>query len=235
MVQQGSAPKKTVAVVDDDRDISELIQTVLLDEGFKVACLFMQEEGELKAAIDQVGPDCVVLDGTGRADYDFSWGIAGWLASRPRPIPTIMFTGHTDTMDEAILHTSARAEEARFVGLLPKPFDIDRLIESVHRAVGRPPPPTDRQEADRQASLLESLRAAGAAELATSHTGRVWATFRAGPEGRLYKVYRWRMADAYFVGRYVEDGSQLEPLAQFTSFDALIAFCMTQIKGGGAA
>lgn len=223
--------RKTVVVVDDDRDIAEVVQTVLLDEGFSVSCLY-ETRRDVRAAIDRLDPDCVLLDGGDPASYGRSWELASWLASRPRPIPAVMLTGHAADREEAMLDESARAKEARISGVIPKPFDIDQLVKVVHSAVDQQAAAvTDREEAEHQARLLEHLRAAGADELAGSTLGRVWATFRAGTDRSLYKIYRWRMADVYFVGRYSPDGHQLEPLGQFGDLDALLIYCFGKIKG----
>jgi CheY-like chemotaxis protein len=224
--------KKTVVVIDDDRDIAEVVQTVLLDEGFKVSCLYDPNRSDLKAAIDRMEPDCVLLDGGNPAAYGPSWDIASWLASRPRPIPAVMLTAHSADREEAMLGDSARARQARIAGVIPKPFDIDQLVTVVHNAVDQEVTMlTDREEADHETELLERLRAAGADEVRGSKIGRVWATFRAGEDHSLYKVYRWRMAGAYFVGRYSPDGHQMQPLGQFTDLEALLQYCLGRIKG----
>ncbi len=228
--------QKSVVVVDDDHDIAGLVQTILIDEGFKVSCLYEPSRNDVRAAIDLLEPDCVLLDGGHPAAYGPSWDIATWLASRSRPVPALMMTGHSADREEAMLGESERARTARIAGVIPKPFDIDQLITAVCNAVGQPVKAiTDRQEADLEADnetqLVERLRAAGADELKGSQIGRVWATFRAGSDRTLFKVYRWRAADVYFVGRYGTNGGQLEPLGQFADLDALIAYCLGRIEG----
>lgn len=224
--------RKSVLVVDDDRDIAEVVQTILLDEGFKVSCLYEPTKNDVKAAIELIEPDCVLLDGGNPAAYGPSWDLARWLASRPRPIPAVMLTGHSADREEAMLNESDRARTAHVTAVIPKPFDIDHLITVVRNAVGdQVTVLVDRAEADHEVRLLERLRAAGADELRGSKIGRVWATFRAGPDRSLYKVSRWRAADVYFVGRYSADGHQLEPLGQFGDLEALIAYCLGRIKG----
>lgn len=223
---------KHVLVVDDDRDIAEVVQTILLDEGFQVSCLYQPSKNDVKAAIDRIEPDCVLLDGGNPAAYGPSWDIAKWLASRSRPIPAVMLTAHRADREEAILDESDRAKTAHVAAVIPKPFDIDQLVTVVRHAVGQEVTSiTDRDEAASQTLLLKRLRGAGADELAGSRIGRVWATFRAGSDHSLYKIYRWRVADVYFVGRYSADGQQLEPLGQFGDLDALMAYCFGQIKG----
>lgn len=232
MDAQGKYGKKRVVVIDDDRDVAEVVQTILLDEGFKVSCLYEPNKRDVMAAIGAIEPDVVLLDGGTPADYGPSWEIAALLASRPRPIPAVMLTGHLADREEAMLDESERAKTARMAAVIPKPFDIDHLISVVRHAVGEEVTVlTDREEADHETELLERLRAAGADELKGSKIGRVWATFRAGENRDLYKVYRWRAADVYFVGRYTADGRQLQPLGQFGDIPALLSYCFGRIKG----
>ena len=223
---------KSVVVVDDDRDVAELVQTILLDEGFKVSCLYEPSQNDVKAAIERIEPDVVLLDGGTPAAYGPSWDIAAWLSTRSRPIPAVMMTGHRADREEAILDESARAKSAHMAAIIPKPFDIDRLVEVVRNAAGQQVTPlTDRMEVANANRLMEGLRAAGARELTGSTIGRVWATFRAGDDQSLYKIYRWRAVGVYFVGRYNPAGTQLEPLGQFDDLDALIAYCLTRVVG----
>lgn len=223
---------KSVVVVDDDRDVAEVVQTILLDEGFKVSCLYTPSQNDVKAAIDRIEPDVVLLDGGHPAAYGPSWEIASWLAARSRPIPAVMLTAHRADREEAIFDESERAKDAHMAAVIPKPFDIDRLVTVVRNAVGQDVSAlTDREEADHQVQLLERLRAAGAQELAGSKIGRVWATFRVGDERTLYKIYRWRAVGVYFVGRYSPDGDQMEPLGQFDDLDALIVYCLRKVAG----
>lgn len=223
---------KTVLVVDDDRDIAEVVQTILLDEGFKVSCLYLPDQADVRAAIDQIEPDCVLLDGGDLRHAEGTWQTASWLAARPRPIPAVLLTGDPPTRDEAVADLSERAKAAQVAGVIPKPFNIDQVVAAVHNAVGEPVHPvTDAQELAEHDELVTRLRAAGAANLTTSAIGRSWASFTAGRPPASYKVYRWRTAGAYFLGRYRPGGAQMQPLAQFTDLDALIAQCSREIKG----
>ena len=231
-----SSTRKSVVVVDDDRDVAEIVQTILIDEGFRVSCLYEPSKSDVKAAIERIEPDLVLLDGGTPAAYGRSWELAAWLATRSRPIPAVMLTDHTADREEAILDQSERAKSARMAAVIPKPFDIDHLVTVVRTAVGQTTTPlTDRQEADNLARLLNSLRAAGADELTTSKLGRTWATFRAGADRTLYKIYRWRAAGVYFIGRYGPNGDQLEPLGQFADLDALIVYCVGKVARSDSA
>lgn len=230
-MESGSELRKSVVIVDDDRDIADVVETILLDEGFRVSCLYEPTKNDVKAAIERLEPDCVLLDGGDPAAYGPSWDIAAWLSSRPRPIPAVMLTGHMADREEAMLNESDRAKVAQLAGVIGKPFDIDQLVSAVRNAVGLPlTVVTNESEAAHRAELVDRLRAAGANELTSSGMGRAWATFRAGKAHSLYKIYRWRMAGTYFVGRYSPDGTQLEPLGQFPDLEALIAYCLGRIK-----
>ena len=223
---------KSVVVVDDDRDVAELVQTILIDEGFKVSCLYQPSQNDVKAAIERIEPDVVLLDGGTPAAYGPSWDIAAWLAARSRAIPAVMITGHRADREEAILDESERAKSAHMAAVIPKPFDIDQLVTIVRNAVGEHVTPlTDSEEARNATLLMDRLRAAGARELTGSKIGRVWATFRAGDDRSLYKIYRWRAAGVYFVGRYNPAGTQLQPLGEFDNLDALVAYCLGKVAG----
>jgi FixJ family two-component response regulator len=218
--------------VDDDRDVADIVQTILIDEGFRVSCLYQPTKNDVKAAIERIEPDVVLLDGGTPAAYGPSWDLAAWLSTRSRPIPAVMLTGHVEDREEAILDQSERAKRAHMAAVIAKPFDIDRLVTAVRNAVGQSTTPlTDREEADNLARMLEKLRAAGAYELTGSSIGRVWATFRAGEDRSLYKIYRWRAAGVYFVGRYDLTGNRLQPLGEFDNLDALIVYCLGKVAG----
>lgn len=228
VVGRRAGPLKTVLVVDNDRDIAEIVQTILIDEGFAVSCLYTDSQVDLHAAVESLDPACILLDGGGAAGYGRSWETALWLTSRA--VPVVMLTGDNDAREEAMLDVSDRAKATQIAAVIGKPFDIDQLVTAVRRAVGESILPAERAEAQDQSQLVERLRAAGARDVNSSNIGRVWATFTAN-DGSLYKVYRWRTADVYFLGRYSPNGSQLEPLGQFSKLDAVIAFCVKRIEG----
>ena len=127
-------PLGTVLVVDDSRDIGDLVEQVLTDEGFAVSLLYDGSSETLRAAVADIEPDCILLDGGSLLGYGASWADAAWLAARPRAVPVIMFTAHAAAIHEATQATSRRSMAAGFAGVLPKPFDLDRLIATVSRA-----------------------------------------------------------------------------------------------------
>lgn len=222
-------PQKRVLIVDDDRDVADLVQGILVDEGLDVSSLHDATRSAIEAAVNEFKPDCVLLDGGEPARYGRSWDVATWLAVRAPPVPCVMLSAHTADREEAMVDTSERAKTARVTAVIGKPFDIDRLVTVVRNAIGdKVAMLSDRANSDSAAALISGLRAAGAREIVVSKLGRVWATFR-GPEGSLYKIYRWRAADMWFVGRYDVAGQQLEALGHFGDLEDLLVYCANRI------
>ena len=136
----GSSPapsQGSVLIVDDDRDIADFIQEALAEEGFEVSVLRNCRSDELRAAVDAIEPDCVLLDGGEGSAYGTSWDDAAWLATRPRPVAVIMFTAHGGAIREAQDQISRRSQAARFVSILTKPFELEDLILQVQTAMGK--------------------------------------------------------------------------------------------------
>ena len=223
--------KKRVVVLDDDRDIAEVIQTILIDEGFAVSCLYGPDAETVHLAVKELAPDCVILDGGGPKAADV-WAIARSLAGHQPQIPTVLISGDVSNLEEAMLGVSERARSSSVTATVSKPFDIDRLVNAVRNAMGATKATgATRKVATRETQrLLEGLRGAGADDLRTSEVGREWVTFRAEPNGDLFKIYRWQTAGAYFIGRYNAKGDQLQPLAQLYDTDATIAYCQSLIE-----
>jgi CheY-like chemotaxis protein len=223
--------KKRVVVLDDDRDVAEVIQTILIDEGFAVSCLYGPNAETVGLAIKQLAPDCVILDGGGPHAADI-WSTARLLATHEPPIPTVLLTGHAQNREEAMLGESERARSSSVTATVAKPFDIDHLVTAVRNAMGATTPSAQSRKVatDETRQLMDGLRAAGAHDLRTSNIGREWVTFRATPNGDLFKVYRWQTAGAYFIGRYNATGDQLEPLAQMYDTEATIVYCERLIE-----
>ena len=212
-----------VLVVDDDRDIGDLVVAVLTDAGYAVSLLAQVEPELVAAAAGQLEPDCILLDSTSPTGYGASWAIAEHLAVRGRPVPVVMFTAHAHDVREAAAHTSVRSQAARFAGILPKPFDLEDLLAVVARAVGFAEP-FDRSplaDAARTQRLVEQLAAGGARDIRRS-TRREWVTCRA-PSGRLVQLYWWQQAGQYICGAYDETSATMQSIGRFTDREAAIA------------
>lgn len=224
--------KQVVVVLDDDRDIANIIQSVLLDEGFDVSCLYGPDGETLQRALLEMSPDCVVVNDSGLPRLPDPWTVAISLTRHTPPTPTVLLSGNTANLEEAMLGESERAKSSGIAATVPKPFDIDRLIAAVRNALGASAA-TDvarRTASDETDRLMQRLRVAGAHDLRTSDAGREWITFRAKPSGDLFKLYRWPSAGTYFIGRYSATGHRLEPLAELYDTEAVIVYCERLIE-----
>ena len=135
-VSRVSIKQKRVVVLDDDRDVAEVIQTILIDEGFAVSCLYGPDYEGVATAVKDLAPDCVILDGAGSHETD-PWVVARSLAMLKPAIPTVMLSGSETNREEAILGESDRAKQSAIAAVVPKPFDIDRLVLAVRNALGQ--------------------------------------------------------------------------------------------------
>jgi CheY-like chemotaxis protein len=215
------AHRPSVLCVDDDRDIAEIVQAILSDEGYAVSCLYHIQADALARLVGQLEPDCVLLDSTDPSGYRPAWLDAAALAQRRRRVPVIMFTAHARDAAEARAGTSARAQAAEFAAVLSKPFGLDELLEAVAGAIGQSVP-FDRSrkgEADRTRELVAALRARGATNIAPSKL-REWATFT-DPRGALWQMYWWQLRGVYQLGRYDADGI-MRMVGQFIDRDAAV-------------
>jgi CheY-like chemotaxis protein len=217
---------KKILVVDDDRDVAELVRAVLTDECYTVSVLNTVSADAIRVIVNQWEPDCVLLDSERAGDFGGSWETAAWLRRRSRPIPTIMFTGHRRAAEEAEESSTDRSRAAAFAGVLLKPFDLDRMLALISRCVGSTPPFADSPEANsaRTQLLLEKLRAAGATDIHTS-TRREWVSFRT-PDGTLVQLYWWQRDGVYYVMRHAETGGKIDQIGALYDLDTAISVAM---------
>ena len=224
---RGAPSSGRVLIVDDDRDIGDLVHAILTDEGFAVSLLHHQNPDAIRVSVNQLEPDCILLDGASPDEYGPSWAEAAWLSHRERPVPVVMFTAHRAAMEEAEAGESERSRAAGFAAILPKPFDIDRLLEAVGRAVGEAEPFDGSEGADRErtATLVRRLEEAGATEIHAS-TRREWASFTT-PNGAFLQLYWWQRDGVYYLVRFAQTGGKVEPVGRFYDLGAAISVAMT--------
>lgn len=217
------APK--ILIVDNDRDISDMLKALLTDEGYLVTGLLEHEQDDVIAAVGRTEPDCVILDGESGAggDYGRSWAEAAALHARGRKVPVIMFTAHAPASDEAEAGQSDRTRAASFSAILRKPFDIDELMNAVAKATGESASFDRSASADleRTRVLVARLTAIGAEDVRSS-TRREWVTFRA-PDGSYFQLYWWQGGGCYLVGAYLGDGRRMENIGLFYDVDGAVA------------
>lgn len=222
----------TVLIVDNDRDIAELVRALLTDEGYSVSCLYDRDRDAIAAAVGRLEPDCILLDGESGmgGDYGASWAEAARLAGRGRAIPVLMFTAHAPASDEAEAGESDRARAAHFSAVIRKPFDVDHLVDAVAKATGETPR-FDRSPAadlERTSRLVARLKETGAMDVRSS-TRREWVTFRAGDDS-LFQLYWWQKGGCYYVGAYLGDGGRMENIGLFYDVEGAVGCAAAALK-----
>ena len=214
---------RRVLVVDADPVLAGLLGDVLRDEGYAVSAVHAVRPDVVRAAVDRLEPDCLLLGAQGAAGYGASWADAAWARGRARRVPVVMFTTSRADAEEGVAGASARSRAADFFAVLGKPFDPGELLDAVGRAVGSvvPREPGASRGTGRSAALEEAVRAAGVAEVhALPRPGWVW--FR-GAGGALVQVLWSESAGAYRVLRQERGEAALRPVGQVETLDAAVA------------
>ena len=135
-----------VFIVDDDPSIRKSLTRAVASAGFAVEAFASARD--FLAREPFVGPCCVVLDVRmpGLSGVELQEALAG----SGHRVPIIFITGHGD------IAMSVKAMKAGAVDFLTKPFDVERLLDAIHRAVTKDV--RDRGEARRTAEVLERVK-----------------------------------------------------------------------------
>jgi DNA-binding response OmpR family regulator len=121
-------PLKTILVIEDDRDISSTIQSVLSGAGYTVLAASNGQDG--RRIIQNERPDLVITDMMMPRMGGFP--VLEFLAELPDRPPVIMMTANEGSRHKAY------AEMLGVVDYLRKPFAMEVLLESVARALNPP-------------------------------------------------------------------------------------------------
>jgi DNA-binding response OmpR family regulator len=123
-----------ILVIDDDSDLTEVIQEFLVDEGFNVSVCKGGENGYACVVADQ--PELVMLD-LRFGGEECGWRILDQLTLNPatRCLPVIVWSGAVESL--RIQAPALLAQNGHFV--LPKPFDLDVLLGTVEEALAHSP------------------------------------------------------------------------------------------------
>lgn len=117
-----------IAYIDDDLELTRLVQDILEEEGFDV---FTENNGEDGLAAILAGqPDLIILDVM--MPGMTGWEIAKYIRSKPDwdETPILMLTGIGEQLN-AMTSELYGADAA-----IDKPFDLDELIDTVHVLLG---------------------------------------------------------------------------------------------------
>src|SRR5690554_1252989 len=115
-----------ILVVDDERDIRELVAGVLSDEGY--SCRTAGDSVTALQMIDQRRPSLVLLDVWLHGSPMDGLEVLDAIKAREPQLPVIIFSGHGN-IDTAVSAISRGA-----VDFLEKPFETERLLLLVERA-----------------------------------------------------------------------------------------------------
>lgn len=112
-----------VLVVEDERDVAELMRAVLEDEGYEVR---VHRNGKCFDVVEAFRPDVIVCDYM-LPDVDGE-AVLRWLRSGTVPETHCILVS-------AVRRAADHWREWGADDFLPKPFDLDRLLASVARAM----------------------------------------------------------------------------------------------------
>ena len=153
-----------ILIVDDERDIRELVAGVLSDEGYE--CRTAGDSTSALAAIDERRPSLVLLDVWLHGSPMDGLEVLDAIKLREPELPVIIFSGHGN-IDTAVSAVSRGA-----VDIIEKPFETERLLLLVERATE-----TERLRRD-NARLREGFLTAEEFTGNSSHINHVRATLK---------------------------------------------------------
>ena len=115
-----------ILVVDDERDIRDLVAGVLSDEGY--SCRTAADSTGALAAVDERRPSLVLLDVWLHGSAMDGLEVLDAIKAREPELPVIIFSGHGN-IDTAVSAISRGAMD-----FIEKPFEAERLLLLVERA-----------------------------------------------------------------------------------------------------
>ncbi|MFT5163597.1 MAG: two-component system nitrogen regulation response regulator GlnG [Alteromonadaceae bacterium] len=117
--------KSSVWIIDDDDSIRWVLDKALSTDHIQVSCF---EDGlALLAQLEVQAPDVIISD-IRMPDID-GLSLLGKIHQLVEDLPVIIITAHSD------LDTAVNAYQSGAFEYLPKPFDIDDVIEAVQKAL----------------------------------------------------------------------------------------------------
>ena len=115
-----------ILLVEDDLMVQELVVGVLEDEGYAVIAATIPVDAV--ALLEHISFDLVITDGFSKA-ADAVFTSTQDVLQHAGVAPVVLFSAHTLRLEQA--------QEAGFRDLIPKPFDIDTLLQQVRALLGR--------------------------------------------------------------------------------------------------
>lgn len=115
-----------ILIVDDERDIRELVAGVLSDEGYE--CRTAGDSEAALKAVDEQRPSLVLLDVWLHGSRMDGLEVLDAIKAREPELPVIIFSGHGN-IDTAVAAISRGAAD-----FIEKPFESERLLHLVAKA-----------------------------------------------------------------------------------------------------
>jgi FixJ family two-component response regulator len=140
------ATPSMIFVVDDDPSVRKSLTRVMMSAGYAVEGFASARD--FLAREPFVGPCCLVLDVRmpGLTGLDLQEALAG----KGHRMPIVFITGHGD------ISMSVKAMKDGAADFLAKPFDVEKLLEAIERAVTKDV--KDLGEEGRTAVVLERVK-----------------------------------------------------------------------------
>ena len=124
-------PKKTILIVDDDRELVDAVRTMLERQGYKVIQAHDGHQG--KQAIYNQRPDLVILDMM--MPRMGGYPVLEHFKDKPDAPPIIMVTANEGSRHKVY------AEYLGVIDYIRKPFAMERLLDTVNKALRPQPKP----------------------------------------------------------------------------------------------
>lgn len=125
------ARRKQIMIVDDDQEIREMLEITLAEEGYDV--LSASDGAAALALLEHHRPNLILLDM--RMPVMDGWGFARAYALHPGPrAPILVMTAAVDA--------NLWAREVGACASVAKPFDLNRLLDSIAVHAGAAPSPS---------------------------------------------------------------------------------------------
>jgi DNA-binding response OmpR family regulator len=121
--------QQTIAILEDDADIRDLIEEILTEAGYRI--LMLSEGSTAFARIHQERPDAIILDIQLKGRED-GWTVLDLLRLDrvTAHIPVLICSG-----DQRFLRNHMLDLQAAGCCILEKPFSIDDLLDLIRQAL----------------------------------------------------------------------------------------------------
>jgi two-component system nitrogen regulation response regulator GlnG len=138
---------KTVLLADDDASILTVLTRAMTQAGYVVRA--SEHLSDVEAWIAEGQGDVVVTDVTMPRGNGLD-GLARWQKLRPE-LPVIVMSAHNTLLN------AARAQDLGAVTFLPKPFDLQVLMEALRQATNREIPAAQNEAPDGEVRISNEL------------------------------------------------------------------------------